>query len=404
VSKRNSAPVLVDEQGVVRELRPALSAWSEDKLQEFLFAHPEVLPVERIEAFFAPLVPLAREVRLESGRLDLLFANGNGLLTLVECKLWKNEEARRSVIGQLLEYANDTSRLGFTELQAAIARARNEPAFDLVEHMRERVEELDEVGFVDDVNRNMRLGRFLLLIVGDGIRERMEGVAAYLQEHAYLNFTFSLVQMALFDLPGSGVLVQPSVLLKTLEVERSVVRLEEGRVAVRAPDASREPPRSEASPASKPRRRTVSLQVFLEQLAQAEEADAEVAARLKAFLDRATDLGLNVGFGTGTVILRFERAGVDMNFGSFRTNGTFDNRGAANVKGPNGEPIGMAYLEGLAELFGGFVVMKSKDPWQWAARNEDGSRLRIKQLLDREEEVLRVMERSVRALEDAAED
>lgn len=88
--------------------------------------------MERIEPFFAPLVPLAREVRLESGRLDLIFANANGLLTLVECKLWKNEEARRSVIGQLLEYANDTSRLGFTELQEAITRARNEPGLDRV--------------------------------------------------------------------------------------------------------------------------------------------------------------------------------------------------------------------------------------------------------------------------------
>ena len=68
--KQNAAPMLVDPQGRARRLEPALGAWSEDQLQEFLYEHPDVLPVEHIEPFFAPLVPLAREVRLESGRLE----------------------------------------------------------------------------------------------------------------------------------------------------------------------------------------------------------------------------------------------------------------------------------------------------------------------------------------------
>lgn len=401
VSKRNSKPVVVDEQGAVRKLRSATGVWSEDQLQEFLFAHPGVLPVELIEPFFAPLVPLAREVRLKSGRLDLLYANASGLLTLVECKLWKNEEARRSVIGQLLEYANDTSRLGFTELQEAVARARNEPNFDLVDHMRERVEDLDEVELVDAVNRNLRLGRFLLLIVGDGIRERMEGVAAYLQAHAYLNFTFSLVQMALFDLPGFGVLVQPSILLRTLEVERAVVRLEGERLTAQASDSTVQEGGAGGVAASKPRRRTQSLQIYLDELAV--ETDASVAERLKQFLDRATDLGLEIDYGRGTVILRFERDGVSMNFGIFRPDGTFENKGAANVTGANGEPIGMSYVDGLAGLFGGSVTTKSNNPWHYAVRTMDGSRLQIEQLLDWEGDVLRLMERAVGELEDAAE-
>lgn len=397
MSRRSSAPVVVDSAGGVHSLRSARGAWSEDRLQEFLFQHPTVLPVERIEAFFAPLVPLAREVRLDSGRLDLLFANPNGLLTLVECKLWKNEEARRSVIGQLLEYANDMSRLGFTELQHAVARARNEPGFDLVEHMRAHSEEIDEAGFVDDVNRNLRLGRFLLLIVGDGIRERMEGVASYLQAHAYLNFTFSLVQMALYELPGAGLLVQPGVLLQTVEVERTVVRLEGDRLT-----ATASPPlidRRSGPSAPTPRRRTISLQVFLERLS---EIDAAVAEGLKAFFDRATDIGLDIDFGSGTVILRFTQGSVSMNFGIFRSDGTFDNKGAANVMGARGEPLGLGYLERLADLLHGVVVKKSTNRWGWAARNADGTWLRIAQLLSAEDDVLRLMEETVRQLEGLA--
>lgn len=362
--KRNTAPMLVDTQGRTRKLESARGVWSEGQLQEFLYEHPDVLPVERIEPFFAPLVPLAREVRLESGRLDLL-------------------------------YANDTSQLGFSELEAAVGRARNEPDFSLVQFMSERVEDQDEAGFVDDVNRNLRLGRFLLLIVGDGIRERMEGIASYLQAHAYLNFTFSLVQMSLFDLPGQGILVQPNVLLQTLEVERAVVRLEGENLVTKAPEVA-STTRVVSSAAQRPRRRTVSLQVYLEQLA---ETDPQIATGLEAFLDRATDLGLEIDFGTSTVILRHEPTG--MNLGIFRTNGTYDNKGAANVHGPSNEPIGLDYVQGLASLFGGSIVQKSANPWHWAARNADGSRLRIHQLLSKESAVLRLIERTVNALEDA---
>lgn len=389
--------MLVDTQGRTRKLESARGAWSEGQLQEFLYEHPDVLPVERIEPFFAPLVPLAREVRLESGRLDLLYANANGLLTLVECKLWKSEEARRSVVGQLLEYANDTSQLGFSELEAAVGRARNEPDFDLVQFMSEHVEDLDEVGFVDDVNRNLRLGRFLLLIVGDGIRERMEGIASYLQAHAYLNFTFSLVQMSLFNLPGQGILVQPNVLLQTLEVERAVVRLEGENLVTKAPEVA-SPARVAATAAQPPRRRTVSLQVYLEQLA---ETAPQVAANLAPFLDQATDLGLEIDFGSSAVILRHEPTG--MNLGIFRANGAYDNKGAANVHGPRNEPIGLDYIKGLASLFGGTIVQGTANAWHWAARNADGSRLSIQQLLSKESDVLRLIERTVNALEDAGE-
>ena len=320
----------------------------------------------------------------------MLYANANGLLTLVECKLWKSEEARRSVVGQLLEYANDTSQLGFSELEAAVGRARNEPDFDLVQFMSEHVEDLDEVGFVDDVNRNLRLGRFLLLIVGDGIRERMGNCVLP---------------------PGSCV---PELHLQPRQIALQPARARDTRSAQRASadvgggtrrrEAGRREPRYEgaevASPArvaataaQPPRRRTVSLQVYLEQLAET----APSAANLAPFLDQATDLGLEIDFGSSAVILRHEPTG--MNLGIFRANGAYDNKGAANIVGPHEEPIGLNYVKNLAGLFGGVLLQASSNPWHWAARNADGSRLMIHQLLDKESDVLRLMEQTVNALE-----
>ncbi len=51
--------------------------------------------------------------------------------------------------------------------------------------------EVDEQQFNDALTANLRRGRFLLLIVGDGIREGVEAIAEYLQLHAGLHFSLA---------------------------------------------------------------------------------------------------------------------------------------------------------------------------------------------------------------------
>ena len=67
-------------------------------LQDLLFAHPALIPVGDIEPLFAGLRPLARELPVGGGFLDLIFMNGEGYLTLVETKLWRNPEARQRTL------------------------------------------------------------------------------------------------------------------------------------------------------------------------------------------------------------------------------------------------------------------------------------------------------------------
>ena len=62
-------------------------------------------------------------------------------------------------------------------------------------------EDMDERDFIDSVSRNLRRGRFLLLIVGDGIRESVEHIVDFLQEYAHLNFGLALVEFGIFRLP-----------------------------------------------------------------------------------------------------------------------------------------------------------------------------------------------------------
>jgi hypothetical protein len=86
--------------------------------------------------------------------------------------------------------------------------------------------ELDESRFVDAVVRNLKTGRFLLLIAGDGIREEMERMAEFLQETPQLRFTLALVELQVYRvLGGDDLLTMPLVVGRTSEVERAVVRV-----------------------------------------------------------------------------------------------------------------------------------------------------------------------------------
>ncbi len=82
----------------------------EERLQQLLAEHPELIPIGEIEPAFSPLVFLGREVPTPAGSLDVLYAPPSGYLTLVETKLWDKPEARRQVVAQIIDYATEIAR------------------------------------------------------------------------------------------------------------------------------------------------------------------------------------------------------------------------------------------------------------------------------------------------------
>src|ERR1035438_3071619 len=91
--KKTSEPVPFDE------------AW----LQRLIMQHPSLLPVDQIEPVFNTLVPICVELPTLSGFVDNLFVTPAGDIALVECKLWRNPEARRKVVAQIIDYAREMS-------------------------------------------------------------------------------------------------------------------------------------------------------------------------------------------------------------------------------------------------------------------------------------------------------
>ena len=192
-------------------------------LRDTLFEHPEILPIRDIDPSFGPLIPLCKELRTDAGPLDIAYINQHGQLTLVECKLWRNPEARRKVVAQVLDYVRAISRWSYADLQRQVSAATGKKGNVPFELAKAQNPELEERRFVDETHAAIKAGRFLLLIAGDGIREDVGAMAQLINRNAASGFTFGLVEVALYGLEEGGLIVQPRVIAKTKNIERTVI-------------------------------------------------------------------------------------------------------------------------------------------------------------------------------------
>jgi hypothetical protein len=192
-------------------------------IQRLMLEHPAVLPILELDESFSPPIPIGREIPTSAGPIDVLYITPSGNLTVVEAKLWRNSQARREVIGQIIDYATALAEFGYDTLDQASIAANEMGLWELVgDHDLCPFDSEDEL--IDAVAANLRTGRFLLLVVGDGIRHEVERMAAYVQAAPQLRFSLALVELRLFEIPGeSRRVVVPSIVARTEEVTRAVV-------------------------------------------------------------------------------------------------------------------------------------------------------------------------------------
>lgn len=238
---------------IVRRI-PVGSARYENELRDLIYAQPEVLPVDDIDPAIGPLVPVARELGLPgTGRIDVFLADRHGHLVVVECKLWRNPQARREVVGQILDYARTLAGFSYDDLQREVSRATGLAGNALWELVRGDADAGGEARFVDRVSRNLAAGRFLLLVAGDGITEGTRRIGEYLVAQPGLAFSFAMVEMARYAWTGEDGqahdIIQPRLLAKTELIERAIIRSEAAAVRIDAPEETEAAPEPTAGDA-----------------------------------------------------------------------------------------------------------------------------------------------------------
>ncbi len=208
-------------------------------LRDTLFDHPEIIPVADIDPTFGELVPLCTELRTEAGPVDAVFINEHGRLTIVECKLWNNPEARRKVVAQALDYVSAISKWSYADLQRQVSIATGKQGNVPFDAVRQHCgDELGESAFVDAVSRSLREGRFLVLIAGDGIREGVQSLTELVSRNATKAFSFALVEVAIYQFTDGRIAIQPRVLVETEVIERQFIVVNSGNGAGTVVEAS----------------------------------------------------------------------------------------------------------------------------------------------------------------------
>ena len=324
------------------------AGYDEEWLQQTIHRYPEILPIGELEPAYQPVVPVCKELPTPRGQVDNFYVTPHGNLIFAECKLWRNAEARRKVVAQVLDYIEGMSRWTCEDLEAAAMKANasretgeSRRLYDLIE---QKPDSLDEPSFYDAVSRNLRLGRGLFLIVGDGIREEAETLVNHVGAHPGLHFRLALVEIACFRLPDDGGdLLQPRTVAKTVNVERAVVRVVEGQASV-------------SGPMIPSRAANLSEEEFFKDLTAARGAG--LANRLQAFLPKLASLDVDFEFGSASLIPRcrvtdeFRIALCHVHrTGLLGTNNVFN----AYVRKRGLDEVVSKYLEDVAEIIGGIV-------------------------------------------------
>lgn len=366
MGRRDGAPIWVGAGHSATLARASLqkrgdgAEYDEAWLQSLLHRHPEVFPLTQIDAGWGRAVSVCRELVLtfgtgRSGALDNLYVTTSGGLVIVEAKLWRNPEARRSVVAQAMEYASAIFRMGVEGLQLAISRARaacgEDPNTTLFELAAEAGTELDEPQFLDALSRNLQRGRAVVAVVGDGIREDILPLAEILQGHAGHRFTFALVELGVYNMPESGGrLIVPSILAQTSLIERGVVKIQEPASAQGARIVVDEPENLAGTwSASSRRSMSIGEDEFYDLLGQ---RDPEAPGFLKDFLARAETLGIRADRQSGLSLKHEAPAGNDLNLGTVTKDGFLDTSPSSWF---GRTEAGHRYNSRLAALIGGFV-------------------------------------------------
>lgn len=376
---RYSAPMLLRDGEAARTLQRVRLGTAEHGgeereafVQGLVHDHPDLLPMADIEPAYSPLIPICRELPTAAGYLDNLWLTPAGGIVLGECKLFRNPEARREVVAQALDYARAVSEMRYDELEAAVRKALREPSASLW-GLVQADSDLDEAQFVDAVERRLRQGRFLVLIIGDGIQEGVEALTSHLQLHAGIHVGLSLIDLSLWREPDGGLLVLPRVPMRTLLIERGIVVVD--------PTGSIQlvPPTQSAMSAVKPASRAISISEpeFFEQLDQRRPG---LANALRLFVSEVAALGVEPDFRKSLVLRWQASPDFDASPGYIDKSGKVYMASAWSAANKLGNPAaGERYLAAVAALIHGRVKQYKAD-W-FEVVGDDGRAIDAMQLI-----------------------
>ena len=187
--------------------------------QVILAKNPEILAeLPDLDLSSTEVVFCAREFNSLRGSIDILLITRSAEILIVETKLLRNPESVRTVVAQAIDYVKALATEDPDDLISKIlAKSSSQPIDDLLKN--------DE-SFQHLLSQNLRTGSFSVLIVGDFIHPNILGLTESIQSAPHLGFSIYLVELNALLTANDSLVLNPKVVSNTVEIERSVVKIE----------------------------------------------------------------------------------------------------------------------------------------------------------------------------------
>jgi len=189
---------------------------NETWLQETLYQAGDLLNQTSRDSL-DPIIPLCRELPLRGSTstvyLDILAVRASGRPVLIECKLWKNPQARREVIGQILEYGALLQGQSYADVDAQVKSSLKDSGTSIWGIAKRKSDQtISENAFVDHFTNCLIEGSFDLVLAGDGIRSDVKSVVSFLERRQSQINSLHMIEVSVFENGESRLVVAQSPL------------------------------------------------------------------------------------------------------------------------------------------------------------------------------------------------
>ncbi len=178
---------------------------NEKELQNLTIKYPELLSLLS-ESESTPVL-ISDEVRISTGKIDNLLVDNEAIPILVEAKERSNDELRRKVARQLLDYAstisNDLIEMNF---EKEIISSCRKHSFDEVEVLNNLYQNYEKEEFWEIFSKNLKNNRFKLVVLADKFYPSTERIIQYLNQETQ-NTNFIGLELMKFEVNESTVIV-----------------------------------------------------------------------------------------------------------------------------------------------------------------------------------------------------
>lgn len=170
-----------------KKWRPAklVNLKAEADLETLLTDSPELINISDIrEDMHARMLVFAiKQFYLSgSGYSDIIGFTPEGDIALIECKLDKNQEIKREVIGQILEYASYLWKMSYDEFDEQIQQKKGKSLADLMKEHVPDPQNWDEKNFTQGIKKTLETGAFILIVVVDKINDQLRKIIRYVND------------------------------------------------------------------------------------------------------------------------------------------------------------------------------------------------------------------------------